>query len=47
MTRYVIVPLYIVRTLLTSVGWPLIMSVLNDYVSKEHRCVFLHKVVSS
>lgn len=34
---YVVVPLYIVRTLLTSVGWPLIMSVLNDYVSKEHR----------
>lgn len=33
----VIVTIYILRTILTSVGWPLIMSVLNDYVSKEHR----------
>ena len=38
-TRHVIVSIYILRTTLTSVGWPLIMSILNDYVAKENRCV--------
>merc|ERR1712151_1084882 len=33
----VIVPICILRTTFTSVGWPLINSVLNDFVSKEHR----------
>ena len=41
MARLVIVPIYILRTTFTSVGWPLINSVLNDYVAKNHRYGFL------
>ena len=36
----IIVPLYILRTVLTSCGWPLINSVLNDYTPKKHRAKF-------
>lgn len=36
----VIVPLYVARTVLTSCGWPLMNSVLNDYTLKKHRAKF-------
>lgn len=38
--RILVVSIYVMRTVLTSAGWPLINSVMNDYTTKRNRAMW-------